>query len=113
MHFPLSLIICMAESSYSWTGFAPSKRPLVVNAELLAELLGSQVPLRMQERHFLSCVERMSSRVVLRLFAHALRVCEYLHALVYGVDAGGHERAGALTSTMQIRHAPISFIFLR
>lgn len=32
----------------------------------------------------------------LAALAHALRVCEYLHALVYGVDAGGHERAGAL-----------------
>jgi len=77
-------------------GIRAVEATLVVNAELLAELLeltgsaayaGETLPVMRRE-------DELESR--LAALAHALRVCEYLHALVYGVDAGGHERAGAL-----------------
>jgi len=77
-------------------GICAVEATLVVNTELLAELLeltGSAA----YAGETLSVMRRedeLESR--LAALAHALRVCEYLHALVYGVDAGGHERAGAL-----------------
>ena len=77
-------------------GICTVEAPLVVNAELLAELLelaGSAA----DARETFSVMRRkneLESR--LAALADALGVCEYLHTLVNGVHAGGHERTRAL-----------------
>ena len=77
-------------------GICAVEAPLVVNAELLAELLelagsaayaGETLPVMRRE-------DKLKGH--LAALADALGVCEYLHTLVNGVYAGGHERAGAL-----------------
>ena len=77
-------------------GICAVEAPLVVNAELLAELLelaGSAA----DARETLSVMRRKNElKGHLAALADALGVCEYLHTLVNGVHAGGHERAGAL-----------------
>ena len=77
-------------------GICAVEAPLVVNAELLAELLelaGSAA----YAGETLSVMRRKNElKGHLAALADALGVCEYLHTLVNGVYAGGHERTRAL-----------------